>query len=244
MRIEPNISNIGALIGEPSRAAILTALLDGRALPASELALVAGVAPTAASGHLAKLLAGKLLIVEVEGRHRYYRLTGPEVATALESLAQLTATPAVLAVRDLSPSARAIRYARSCYDHLAGELGVAITAELEKRRLILRGKNRAYKLGRAGKHWFAGQGIDVDSLRPGRHGIARQCLDWTERRPHLAGALGAALLSNWIDRGWLKRSNSLPRLIEITPLGRRKLRESLGSGVFLDFGRGHSKVSR
>jgi DNA-binding transcriptional ArsR family regulator len=141
MRGEPNIATIAALIGDPARAAILTALTDGRALPAGELAVSAGLSPSAASAHLAKLLEGGLLLLEREGRHRYYRLAGPGVAAALESLAVISVQPSCVAVAR-PPQAQALRYARSCYDHLAGELGVAIALALEDR-----GADRADRAG-------------------------------------------------------------------------------------------------
>lgn len=229
MRIEPNIAQVAALFGESSRAAILTVLLDGRALPAGELARTAGVAATAASGHLRKLVEGSLLAVEVEGRHRYYRLAGPAVAAAIEDLAQLAGLPALLSLPKLSPAAEGFRHARSCYDHLAGQLAVAIAAALEKRKHLVRGEGKRYEVGgEAARQWFAKQEIDLQTLRPTRHGIARQCLDWTERRPHLAGPLGAKLFAVWCEAGWLRRHRTQPRLIEVTALGRRKFRQELG----------------
>ncbi|MBA3832845.1 MAG: helix-turn-helix transcriptional regulator [Chthoniobacterales bacterium] len=227
--MEPNIAQVAALFGEPSRAALLTVLLDGRALPAGELARTAGVGATAASGHLAKLVDGDLLAVEAEGRHRYYRLASPAVATVIEDLAQLAGIPAVLSQPKLSAHASALRLARSCYDHLAGELAVAIATALEKRKYLVRGEGKSYKVGgKTARRWFARQGIDLETLRPGRYGIARQCLDWTERRPHLAGPLGGTLFLTWCDAGWLKRHRAQPRLVEVTILGRRKFREELG----------------
>ncbi len=232
MRIEPNIAQVAALFGEPSRAAILTALFDGRALPASELARVAGVGATAASAHLSRLLAGKLLEVELEGRHRYYRLAGPAVATVIEDLAQLTDQPLTLSLPKLSTAAQALRMARSCYDHLAGELAVAIAVALEKRRYLVRGEGKRYELGgKAAGRWFERQGVELQALQPGRWGIARQCLDWTERRPHLAGPLGAKLFLAWREAGWFKRHPTQPRLITVTKLGRKELELQLGIKV-------------
>ena len=228
MRVEPNIAPVAALFGEPSRAAILTVLLDGGALPAGELAGVAGINPTAASGHLSKLVTEGLLAVEVEGRHRYYWLANPAVATVIEDLAQLSGRPAIFNLPQLSPSGLALRQARTCYDHLAGELAVTITATLEDRGWLVRGKGKRYEIGsEAGRQWFANQGISFQTIKPGRYGLARQCLDWTERRPHLAGPLGAHLLAQWCERGWFKRGRGL-RLVEVTALGRRRLRQELG----------------
>lgn len=229
MRVEPNIAPIAALFGEPSRAAILTVLLDGRALPASELARIAGLSATAASGHLSKLVAGKLLIVESEGRHRYYRLANAAVAEVIEGLAQLAQLPLPLTLPQPSPTARALRFARTCYNHLAGELAVKIAQELERRGYIRRGEGKRYEIDDAiGRRWFTAQGIDLQTLRPARYGLARQCLDWTERRPHLAGPLGTQLFKCWCEKGWLKPCKAQPRLVEVTALGRQQLRTHLG----------------
>ena len=229
MRIEPNIAPVACLFGEPSRAAILTVLLDGRALPAGELARIAGLSPTAASGHLGKLTAGRLVSVVPSGRHRYYRLASAAVASAIEALAQLTDRPVPLFLPTCSPAAQALRHARSCYNHLAGELAVEVACALETRGHLRRGEGKCYVVGGASaRRWFAAQGIEIASLRLGRHGVASQCLDWTERRPHLAGPLGSALLRCWCDQGWFKRCTAQTRLIQVTPFGRRKLREQLG----------------
>ena len=228
MRIEPNIAQLAALFGEPSRSAMLTVLLDGRSLPAGELARAAGVSATAASGHLAKLVDGNLLAVEAEGRHRYYRLAGSKVATVIEELAQLAGRPAILSLPKLSAAATALRLARSCYDHLAGELAVAIARALEERRYLTRGEGKRYELGGvSARRWFMRQGIDLSALRSARYGIARQCLDWTERRPHLGGPLGARLFAAWCEAGWLRRHRVQTRLVEVTAIGRRKFREEL-----------------
>jgi DNA-binding transcriptional ArsR family regulator len=229
IRIEADIAQVGALFGESSRAAILTVLMDGRALPAGELARAAGIGATAASAHLAKLLNAGLLAVECEGRHRYYRLAGPDVAAVIEDLAHLVGKPLVFGLPKMPPAARALRHARTCYDHLAGELAVAITGALEQRGLLIRGEGKRYELGgERARRWFVRQGVDFNALKPGRYGIARQCLDWTERWPHLAGPLGARLLALWCKKRWLQHHRTYPRLIEATPIGYRKLRQELG----------------
>jgi DNA-binding transcriptional ArsR family regulator len=228
-RVEANIAPVAALFGEPSRAAILTVLLDGRALPAGELASIAGINPTAASGHLLKLINGGLLAVHVEGRHRYYRLANEAVATVIEDLAQLSGSPPILRLPTLSPAVRALREARTCYDHLAGQVSVAIAAALERRGWLVRGEGKRYEIGNeTGRQWFARHGVDFATIKPGRHGLARQCLDWTERRPHVAGPIGAQLFTCWCERGWLERETVRSRRVEITALGRRKLRQELG----------------
>lgn len=231
MRGEPNVATVAALIGDPARAAILSVLADGRALPAGELAAAAGLSPSAASAHLTRLLEGGLLALEREGRHRYYRLAGPQVAAALESLALIAAPPSRhAAVR--SPQAQALRYARSCYDHLAGELGVDIATALEKRKLIASaGLDKRVDVTRAGAAWLESIfAIDVRELRPGRHGLACRCLDWTERRYHLAGPLGTRLFQRCCELGWLTRSGQ-SRAVQLTRKGRSGLRAHLGIGV-------------
>ncbi len=230
MRGEPNIATMAALIGDTARAAMLTALVDGRALPAGELAAAAGLSPPAASAHLAKLTGGGLLAVEREGRHRYYRLAGPGVASVLESLASLAGQPSRLEAQR-TPQARALRHARTCYDHLAGELGVAVAAALEARGLLAPADGKRLDVTPAGTTWFATVfGIDVATLRPGRHGVACRCLDWTERRHHLAGPLGIRMLQRCCDLGWLARMPS-SRAVRLTESGRYGLHEQLGVGV-------------
>jgi len=229
MRIEANIAPVAALFAEPSRAAMLSVLLDGRALPAGELANLAGVSPTAASAHLTKLIDGGLLAVEAEGRHRYYRLANTGVAQVMEELSVLIKAPAIFRTPPLSPAAQALRQARSCYDHLAGEVAVAIAVALENRGWIVRGEGKRYEIeNKEGRTWFARNGVNFQTIKPGRHGIARQCLDWTERRPHLAGPVGAGLFAHWCKTGWLERDDCHPRLVKLTALGRRSLRKELG----------------
>ena len=230
MRDEPNIATVAALIGDTGRAAMLTALMGGQALPAGELAAAAGLSPPAASAHLARLTDGGLLAVEREGRHRYYRLAGPGVASALESLASLVGQPSRLET-PRTPHARALRHARTCYDHLAGELGVAVAAALEARGLLAPGDGKRLDVTVAGVAWFADVfGIDVDTLRPGRHGVACRCLDWTERRHHLAGPLGARMLQRCYDLGWLARTPR-SRAVHLTENGREGLRKQFGDDV-------------
>src|ERR1041384_2345304 len=231
MRGEPNIAAVAALNGDPARAAILLALADGRALPAGELATFAGLSSSAASAHFRKLLDGRLLTLERQGRHRYYRFAGPGVAAALEGLALIAAQQPTGSVILRSPQAQALRYARSCYDHLAGELGVDIAYAMRDRGLIAPVEaSKGVDVTEAGVAWFdAVFGIDLSKLRPGRHGLACKCLDWTERRHHLAGPLGARLFQRCCDLGWLTRS-AHSRAVRLTPKGRNGLRAQLGIG--------------
>lgn len=225
--MDANVATPAALIADPARAAMLMALFDGRAQPASTLAYIAGISPQAASNHLAKLLDGGMVAVESEGRHRYYRLAKPEIATALEALA-CVAAPIRTLEPPLSREAKRLRDARSCYDHLAGRLGVAIAeALLERGFLSADDDTKRIAVSLAGKAWFAELDVDIDGIKPGKHGIGRRCLDWTERRHHLAGPLGARLLETLLELGWVRRKG-IGRNLEITEGGRYGLKDRLG----------------
>jgi DNA-binding transcriptional ArsR family regulator len=210
-----DISAVGALLADPARTAILVALLGGTAVPASNLAHVAGVTPSTASIHLAKLLEVGWAAVEQRGRHRYYRLASTQVATVLEQMA-LVAPP--IPVRSLRGQEQtdALRLARSCYDHLAGRIGVALTdALLSRDALRLAGSD--FALTSAGAVFLAERGVDVPAPTT-RRAFARRCLDWSERRDHLAGALGAAIFAAWERQGWVARSDH-SRALQLTPAG-------------------------
>lgn len=206
-----NGRHAAALIADPARSIILTTLLDGRALPAGELAHAAGITAQTASSHLGKLLAGGLVSMESQGRHRYYRLAGPDVASAMEALAAIS--PELPArKKTLTPAARRLQLARCCYDHLAGRLGVAIAGALVD-RAILAIDGEGYRVTPEGRVWLLEQlAIDVGELKAGRSGVGKRCLDLTERRHHVGGPLGAALLAAWYARGWLR---SLPHSREV-----------------------------
>lgn len=226
MGLHPNIATAAFLIADPARSAILMALLDGRPRPAGELAYAAGVTAQTASAHLGKLRDGGLLTVEMQGRHRYYRLAGPHVAEALEHLAAIH-PPGEVRRKPPSREARSLRFARCCYDHLAGQLGVAVAGALETRDLLRPADGKRYVVTPAGAAWCAGLGLDVAALRPGRHGLARACLDWTEREHHLAGPLATALLRAFCAQGWLRRAEA-GRAVKVTPKGWIALRTELG----------------
>jgi DNA-binding transcriptional ArsR family regulator len=221
----PSVAGVASLIADPARALMLIGLVDGRALPAGELATSAGVTPQTASSHLAKLVDGGLLAVEREGRHRYYRLAGAHVAQALEQLAAIRPAEPVWR-KAVTANARELRFARCCYDHLAGQLGVAVTGALERREFLVAGVSKTFDVTPAGADWFGHIGVDMGVLRPTRRGLARQCLDWTERTHHLAGPLGAAFLNRLCEAGWLRRSRR-SRLIEVTPKGQHELKREL-----------------
>lgn len=228
MRREPKIAAAAALIGNPGRAAMLGALMDGRTLPATELAAVAGLSAAGASEHLGQLLAGGLLTVIREGRHRYYRLASEHVAAVLEGLAVLGDAQPVPQGRPNHQRENPLRFARTCYDHLAGVLGVSISSALQERMLLSADEGKRFSVTPAGAQWFAENlRIEIDALRPARHGIACGCLDWTERRYHLAGPLGAVLLRRSFDLGFLRRGVER-RAVRLTLAGRRFLALELG----------------
>ena len=218
MTAHHSLADVAALIGEPTRAAMLVALLDGRAIPATELANVAGLSGAATSLHLGKLVSGGLLTVRQEGRHRYYRLASADVVHALEALGVVATKPPP--ARPLSKEQAAVRAARTCYDHLAGALAVALADQLQRHRVIVRSSEHLYRVTPGGKRWLASAlAIDVPALELGRRPLARRCLDWTERRPHVSGALGAALLRQFLERRWVaKRRGS--RALRVSAQGR------------------------
>ena len=224
-----NIAGAAFLIADPARAAMLTRLLDGRARPAGELAFAAGVTAQTASSHLSKLLAGGLLIVETQGRHRYYRLAGSPVALAIESLASIGPARPVRC-RAVSRDAQQLQFARCCYDHLAGRLGVAVTHGLQARGFLLSAAEKRYDVTAAGAEWFGGIGLYIDKLKPNRRGLARQCLDWTERAYHLGGPLGVQVMSTLCAQGWLRRS-TVSRAVQVTPAGMLSLKREFGIDV-------------
>lgn len=217
------VAEIAALIGDPTRANILLALMGGRALTATELAAHAGVTPQTASGHLAKLHALRVLALEKQGRHRYYRLASAEIAEVLEAL-MAVAAHAAPRLRSPGPKDAALRLARTCYDHAAGRLGVALADALAAQgHVVLEGGAAA--VTESGRGFLAGLGIDLGGSA--RRPLCRACLDWSERRHHLAGRLGAALLDHALRRGWLRRAAD-GRALGITPLGRRELPRAFG----------------
>jgi DNA-binding transcriptional ArsR family regulator len=222
---DANVAPLALLIGDPVRAAMLWAVSDGRSLPAGELCRIARATPSAGSAHLTKLVMGGLLTVERHGRHRYFKLARPGLVSALEALAAI-AEPIPAASLKEAHAAGAIRLARTCYDHLAGLLGVGVTSALIEQGALVLGE-REYIVTDAGIARFATFGIDVDRTaevaRRTRRPIARACLDWSERRYHLAGALGAVLVTRFLELQWVERMPAT-RALKITNEGRRALR--------------------
>jgi DNA-binding transcriptional ArsR family regulator len=224
-----DIAKVAALLGDPARAAMLWTLIDGRARPAGELAFAANVSAQSASGHLAKLVQSDLLSVQTQGRHRYYRLASHDVALALESLAAIAPSPAPRALPASKATPPALRYARTCYDHLAGELAVKLLAHLEKKGCLVRAE-KDFEVSSKGEKLFAGIGIDTAGLRQAKRRFACGCLDWSEREFHLGGALGAALLQELLHRRWLQRAQK-SRALQLTPQGSDGMREAFGFSV-------------
>ncbi|WP_127590468.1 ArsR/SmtB family transcription factor [Paenibacillus lautus] len=223
MNANSNIAQVASLVSDASRAAILTVLLDGRYHPASELAYMAKIKPQTASFHLSKMVAANLVTVEEQGRHRYYGIRNQEVAQILETL--LSITPPV-EIRSLNQATEheAIRQARTCYDHLAGSLGIQLTNSLLSAGVISETENQ-FTVTEKGEEFFKAFQIDLEQVKRKRRAFTHRCLDWSERRHHLAGALGHALLERLLELNWIQR---LPRTraITITPEGKKGLKET------------------
>jgi DNA-binding transcriptional ArsR family regulator len=217
-----DVAAVAALVGDPARANILCALLDGRAFAAGELAYAAHVSPQTASGHLGKLAAARLIVSIPQGRHRYYRLAGPHVATMLESIIAVAAIA--------PPRCRPIRIdddlrtARLCYDHIAGRLGVGLADALCTRGHVELSDDGG-ALTASGEAFLREFGIDIEKVRHSRRIFCRPCIDWSERRPHLAGAVGTALAQRLFALGWIERVR-YGRALVITPIGRRNLEQT------------------
>lgn len=223
---DAGVSRIAAAIGEPARARMLYCLVDGHARTSTELAVIGEVSPSTASVHLNRLRAERLIKVVVQGRHRYYSLEGPSVARALEALSVLASGPGAPFVPN-TPSA--LRAARTCYDHLAGTLGVAIHDAIRSLHWIhpATGVVASYDVTPLGMKGLGSLGVDVHEARALRRRFAYPCLDWSERRPHLGGALAAAVLKVALQRRWVTRELD-GRALEVTGQGRRELRSRLG----------------
>ncbi len=221
MQDTPNIAAVAALIGDRARANMLLALMGGQALTATELAAGADITKPTASAHLKKLLRARLIGVAAQGRHRYFRLADPGVADLLERLLDFADGRA--APRRFGPSDPLMRKARVCYDHIAGELGVLAHDSLARRRMMRVGDDGA-ELSDAGAEFFTALGIDLDALSAKRRPLCRTCLDWSERRYHLGGSVGAALLRHTIDRGWARRARS-SRALLFSAAGERAFRQ-------------------
>ncbi len=221
--IEQHFGKVATLIGEKSRAIMLWNLLDGRAYTATELAICADISKQSCSNHLAKLVEGNLLSIENQGRHKYYRFANDRVAQAVENIAYLLPAPHDFEKSKEKPEG--IKLARTCYDHIAGSLGVKIaTGMLEKG--IIRENVGQYEITTEGASWFQFYGINLHTLQQMKRRLAYPCLDWSERKHHIAGALGAAILDAFLHRDWVRKKPNTRELL-ITPLGKMQLSERL-----------------
>jgi DNA-binding transcriptional ArsR family regulator len=220
------VANAARLIAEPARAAMLIRLMGGRAVPAGELALTAHVSPQTASEHLARLTEARFITVQRLGRHRYYKLANEEVAYVVESLLVLSAAPPARG-KTHPPALGSLEYARTCYAHLAGWAGVAITDALVRESYLTRSKGATFSVTERGHAWFSERGIALPNLSKAAEGkFARQCPDWTERRPHLAGTLGVAMYRRFSELGWVEETRK-SRIVRITLEGRRAFAKHL-----------------
>jgi len=218
--MENQFVKTAALIGDPTRAAIMWTLLDGRAFTATELAIIANTSPQNISMHLTKLLEGNLLSVEKQGRHKYYRFSSKEVAYAVEAMANLIPKPEIASKKE-SENYPPIKYCRTCYDHLAGKIGVALTDSLLEQKIILN-KNDAFEISSEGKKWFSDFGINLEEAQKQKRIFLKPCLDWSERRNHLAGSVGALLLNKMITEDWIRKTKD-SRAIIVTGKGEKEL---------------------
>ncbi|NNE99619.1 MAG: helix-turn-helix transcriptional regulator [Pyrinomonadaceae bacterium] len=225
MNVEENFVSISGLICEPRRAKMLWNLLDGRAYTATELAVTADISPTSASNHLAKLLEANIVKVEIQGRHRYYSFTNEEVAYVVESLANLADKRSVNKARTENVLS-GVKYCRTCYDHLAGFVAVKFVDALEERGFSSK-VEKTYEISEDGWDWFAQLEIFPHTFTNKRRPITRQCLDWSERRPHLAGQLGAVFLEKTLQERWFTKVQ-FSRELELTAKGHQKFQEFLG----------------
>ena len=222
-RLDARISFPASMLAEPARETIVMALMDGRAYTAKELAHRARVTPQTASHHLGKLVDGMLLVCHRQGRHAYYRLNGPDVAAAVEALVRIAPAPTM---DHNKHGTRPYRHARRCYDHLAGVCGVAIAARIESLDLVV-SAGTDYRLTANGRRFFERLGLDVDGLQTRQRSFLRPCIDWTERRPHVAGGLGAGLLDHYLADGWFDDPPGT-RQLTLTERGARMLGETFG----------------
>jgi DNA-binding transcriptional ArsR family regulator len=225
MKVGPDIATIAALLGDPARANMLSAMSGGQALTAGELAREAGVTAQTASSHLSKLSAGGLIEGRKQGRHVYYALSGSDVASVIEAIAGLAARTGHTRLRT-GPKEPALRRARVCYDHLAGDLGVAMLDSLTHRAMIM-GSGETLVLTAQGETFITALGLDLPALTSLRRPLCKGCLDWSVRRSHLAGALGAALLERFYSLGWAAREPGT-RIVNFSPRGLEAFREIFG----------------
>ncbi|MBH5316719.1 winged helix-turn-helix transcriptional regulator [Paenibacillus sp. GSMTC-2017] len=222
MSVSPNVAVVAALVSEASRAAILTVMMDGRYHPVNELAYRAGITPQTASFHLAKMVDANIVSIEKQGRHRYYGIQSQEVAGIMEMLLSISPPMEIRSFKQALEDG-AMRKARTCYDHLAGKLGVQLTASLLENGFISEEKD-SFSITDKGNDFFASFHIDVEQVKKKRRSFSHKCLDWSERRHHLAGALGTALLERFLALNWIERIPGT-RAIKVTCEGEKGFKE-------------------
>ncbi|MEP6747159.1 MAG: winged helix-turn-helix domain-containing protein [Bacteroidota bacterium] len=222
--MENHFKQIALLIGDPVRATIMWTLLDGKAFTATELAIAANTSASNISMHLAKLVQADLLTAESQGRHRYYTFARKEIAYAIEAMSTMipNSSNKNKFIDEIMP---AIKQCRTCYDHLAGKMGVSIADSMLKQKIIIETGNN-FDLGNSGKKWFAALEIDTEALQQQRRSFLRPCLDWSERRHHIAGSLAAALLDKMLEKDWMRKIKN-SRVVVITAKGQKNLYERL-----------------
>jgi DNA-binding transcriptional ArsR family regulator len=219
------LADLAAQLADRSRATMVLSLMDGSSRPASELARLADLSAASASMHLAKLVRSGILVAKSEGRNKYYRIAAPGIAHAVEALGVASQSLTVLAPKERTLLSNPWGFARTCYDHLAGKVGVELALALQRRNYV-KVDGRDFELTLAGGTWLKEMGIDWQALESKKRLFAPQCLDWTERRYHIAGALGSALLARMLELGWLKKAWA-PRLIKVTTKGELELKRRL-----------------
>lgn len=220
--MENQFKEIAALIGDPTRAVIMWTLLDGKAFTATELAIIANTSPQNISMHLAKLVQSDLLCVEKQGRHKYYRFSNKEIAYAIEAMANLI-PHSTIPKKNIAEKHSPIKHCRTCYDHLAGKIGVALTDSLLEQKIIV-DNNNVFEISSKGEKWFADFGINVDEVKKQRRLFLKPCLDWSERRNHIAGSLATSIFDKMVSNDWLRKTNH-SRAIIITGKGEKELYE-------------------
>ncbi|WP_394773330.1 ArsR/SmtB family transcription factor [Flavobacterium sp.] len=218
--MEDQFIKAAALIGDPTRASIMWTLLDGRAFTATELAISANTSPQNISMHLGKLLEANLLCVEKQGRHKYYRFSNKEVAYVVEAMANLIPKPEI-ASKKKSENYPPIKYCRTCYDHLAGKIGVALTDSLLEQKIIIE-NNSTFEISSEGEKWFSDFGINIEDAQKQKRIFLKPCLDWSERRNHIAGSIGTLLLNKMLNEDWIRRTAN-SRAIVITGKGEKEM---------------------
>ncbi|WP_281321790.1 ArsR/SmtB family transcription factor [Flavobacterium aestivum] len=226
--MENQFKQIATLIGDPTRATIMWSLLEGKAFTATELAIAVNTSPQNISMHLTKLVQADLLVVESQGRHKYYRFARKEIAYAIEAMISLV-PPSISTQNTKTEKVSGIKHCRTCYDHLAGKVGVALTDSLLQQQLLIDTSGR-FEISSEGEKWFTEFGIPLTTLKQQKRSFLRPCLDWSERRPHIAGSLATALLDKMLLEDWLRKTKDSRALI-VTAKGKKEFQSRLGIAI-------------